>query len=273
MVIKKISLRADDPDITLTAYVNDIKNAVPAKARDTMFIIPGGGYFNVCADREGEMIALAYLAKGYNAFVLNYSVKDKARFPRSLCDASLGMSYIRKHAEEYGVNPDRIFAVGFSAGGHLAGSLGLMWDLPEIYRTTGIAFGSNRPNGIILGYPVVSGKKWASHAASFHRLHGKTDVSDEELELYSLENHVNPETASPLFVFHTSTDGTVPVSNALLLTLEYAKNKLPFELHVFPKGPHGFALANEATWCGHNTQVIHEAQTWVDLSHRWIQSL
>ncbi len=270
MIIKKISLREDSPDISITAYLNDTKGGT---ARDTMFVIPGGGYTHVCSDREGEMVALAYLTRGYNAFVLNYSVKENAKFPRSLCDASLGMSYIRKHAEEYNVNPDRIFAVGFSAGGHLAGSLGLMWDLPEIYEITGIEFGSNRPNGIVLGYPVVSGKKWASHAGSFRNLLQKDDPSDIELELYSLENHVNPKTAPPMFLFHTNTDQAVPIAGSMLLALEYAKNKLPMEIHVFPKGPHGFALANKSTWCGWENHIIPEAEAWVELSHRWMQSL
>ena len=270
MIIKKIPLRDDAPYVYLTAYINDIEGG---PARDTMFIIPGGGYTNVCSDREGEMVALAYMTKGYNAFVLNYSVKENAKFPRSLCDASLGMSYVRTHASEYNVNPDRIFAVGFSAGGHLAGSLGLMWDLPEIYETTGIEFGSNRPNGMILGYPVVSGKSFASHGGSFRKLLAKEDPTEEELELYSLENHVNPETAVPMFAFHTATDQAVPVASPLLLALEYAKNKMPFELHVFPKGPHGCALANEATAKGFANQVIPEVQAWVELSDRWMRSL
>ena len=269
MIIKKIPLRDDDENVFLTTYINDTVSA----PRDTMFIIPGGGYSNVCSDREGDLIALAYLAKGYNAFVLTYSVKERAVFPRPLCDASLGMSYVRTHAQEYNVNPDRIFAVGFSAGGHLAGSLGLMWDLPEIYELTGIEPGSNRPSGIILGYPVVTGKKAHSHPGSFRNILGKDDPTDEELELYSLENRVNPETAAPLFVFHSATDTVVPIANALLLTLEYAKKKLPFELHVFPKGPHGFALANKATYRKDNNQLLPDAERWVDLSHRWMQSI
>ena len=270
MIIKKIPLCEDDSNVYLTAYINDIPGGT---ARDTMFIIPGGGYSRVCADREGEPIALAYLTRGYNAFVLNYSVMEKAKFPRPLCDASLGMSYVRTHAEEYNVNPDRIFAVGFSAGGHLAGSLGLMWKSPEVYEETGIEFGSNRPNGMILGYPVISAKKGASHGGSFNKLAGNTSPSDEELELYSLENHVDPETATPLFAFHTSTDQVVPVASPLILALEYAKKGLPFELHVFPKGPHGCALANEATSQGFANQVIPEAQDWIELSHRWMKSL
>lgn len=270
MIIKNISLRDDASYVYLTAYINDIEGG---PSRDAVFVIPGGGYTSVCSDREGEMISLAYLAKGYNAFVLNYSVKENAKFPQPLCDASLGMSHVRTHAAEYNVNPDRIFAVGFSAGGHLAGSLGLMWDLPEIYDITGIEFGSNRPNGMILGYPVVSGKRYAAHIGSFCRLLQKECPTDEELELYSLENHVNPKTAVPMFAFHTATDQAVPVASPLLLGLEYAKNKMPFELHVFPKGPHGSALANESTSKGAVSMVIPEVQSWVELSDRWMKSL
>jgi hypothetical protein len=148
-----------------------------------------------------------------------------------------------------------------------------MWDLPEIYEITGIEFGSNRPNGMILGYPVISGKRYAAHLGSFHRLLGKDDPTDEELELYSLENRVNPETAVPMFAFHTATDQAVPVASPLLLALEYAKNKMPFELHVLPNGPHGSALANEATSKGYANMIIPEMQSWVELSDRWMRSL
>ncbi len=269
MIYKKISLRDDDPDICLTTYVSDLKGP----ARDAMLVIPGGGYYNVCADREGEPIALAYMNAGLNAFVLNYSVREKAIFPRSLCDASIAISYIRAHAEEFNINPDRVFAVGFSAGGHLAGSLGVMWDRPEICEITGIEPGSNKPNGVILGYPVVSGKRYASHGGSFHRLLNNTDPTDEELELYSLENHVKPETAAPMFAFHTATDPVVPVASPLILALAYARAGLPFELHVFPKGPHGLALANKATSLGNPDQERDNVAAWVSLSVEWMKNL
>lgn len=269
MIYRKIPLREDDPDIYLTTYVSDLKGP----ARDAMLVIPGGGYYNVCADREGEPIALAYMNAGLNAFVLNYSVREKAIFPRSLCDASIALSYIRAHAEEFNINPDRIFAVGFSAGGHLAGSLGVMWDRPEICEITGIEPGSNRPNGVVLGYPVVSGKRFATHLGSFQRLLGKDEPSDEELELYSLENHVKHESAAPMFAFHTATDPVVPVASPLLLALAYAKAGLPFELHVFPKGPHGLALASKTTSLGNPDQERDNVAQWVDLSVGWIKSL
>ncbi|MBE6607317.1 MAG: alpha/beta hydrolase [Ruminococcaceae bacterium] len=268
MIQKKINLREDDPDIYMTTYLSELKST----PYDAMLVIPGGGYYDVCADREGEPIALAYMTAGFNAFVLHYSVKEKAVFPRSLCDASLALSYIRAHAEEFNINPDRIFVVGFSAGGHLAGSLGVMWDIPEICEITGIEPGSNKPNGVVLGYPVVSGKRCATHLGSFQRLLGKNDPTDEELELYSLENHVKAETAAPMFAFHTATDPVVPVASPLLLALAYAKAGLPFELHVFPQGPHGLALANRATSHG-NPNIESRVSSWVSLSVDWIKGL
>ena len=91
--------------------------------REAMLVIPGGGYSHVCADREGECIALAFAAKGMNAFVLTYSVGQDAVYPRQLLDAARAMAYIKEHAEEYHIDPDRIYGVGFSAGGHLLGTL------------------------------------------------------------------------------------------------------------------------------------------------------
>lgn len=269
MIHKKIALVEDDPDIYMTTYLSELGGP----PRDAMLVIPGGGYEVVCADREGEPIALAYMSEGLNAFVLNYSIKEKALFPRSLCDASLAVSYIRAHAKEFNINPDRIFVVGFSAGGHLAGSLGVMWDIPEIREITGISYGANKPNGVILGYPVVSGKRYASHGGSFHRLLGKTDPSDEDLELYSLENHVKRETAAPMFAFHTATDPVVPVASPLLLALAYAREGLPFELHIYPNGPHGLALANEATSLGNLDFESSAVSSWIKLSVNWIKSL
>lgn len=269
MIHKKITLREDDPDIYMTTYLSELSGP----PRDAMLVIPGGGYEIVCADREGEPIALAYMNEGFNAFVLHYSIGEKAVFPRPLCDASLALSYIRAHAAEFNINPNRIFVVGFSAGGHLAGSLGVMWDLPEVRELTGIAYGENKPNGVVLGYPVVSGKRYASHGGSFHRLHGKTDLSDEELELYSLENHVKSETAAPMFAFHTSNDQSVPVASPLLLALAYAKVGLPFELHIYPCGPHGIALANEATSLGNPLFESEAVATWLGHSIEWIKNI
>ena len=129
---------------------NELKNA-PA-----ILVIPGGGYGCVCADREGEPIALAFLARGYNAFVLHYSVGKDAPINCPLAEASAAMAYIRRNAESLGVNPEKVYAVGFSAGGHLCGSLGILWHRDEIIEKAGITYGENRPTAVVLQYPVIT---------------------------------------------------------------------------------------------------------------------
>ncbi len=269
MIQKKIYLRENDPDVYLTTYISE----VPSIPRDAILVIPGGGYGVVCADREGEPIAFSYMNYGLNAFVLHYSIKEKAVFPRPLCDASLAMAYIRAHAEEFNINPNRVFAVGFSAGGHLAGSLGLMWNLPEVNAEIDIPEGSNRPTGVILGYPVTTSKEYASHRGSFHNILGKKDATDEEYARYSLENHVHAGISAPMFAFHTAKDQIVPVEGTLLLAHEYAREKVTFELHIFPEGLHGLALANRATSHGDPISERANVAKWVEMSIEWMQNL
>ena len=228
-----IHLRDDDPDITLTAYVADEK----WKTRDAMLVIPGGGYGCVCDDREGEPIALAYLARGVNAFVLKYSVGKKAVFPRPLADASLAMAYIKDHAEEFHIDPDRVFCVGFSAGGHLSASLGTLWHLDSVDEMTGLPHGKNKPRGMVLCYAVLSAGQMA-HKGSFYNILGTTEPTDEQLDLYSIEKHIDENTV-PAFLMHTAEDQVVPVENALYMAEALSAKKVPFEMHISPCGPRG----------------------------------
>ena len=277
MINKKINLREDDPDIYMTTYLSEIGGA----PRDAMLVLPGGGYEMVCHEREGEPVALAYMNEGLNAFVLHYSIKEKAVFPRSLCDASLAISYIRAHAREFNINPNRVFVVGFSAGGHLAACLGTMWDLPEIRELTGIAYGDNKPSGVILGYALVSGKPNALQVgeaernvitAAIARLLGKENPTEEELDRYSVENYVKAETAAPMFAFHTATD-FLPVVHPILLGIAYANAGVPFELHVYPNGPHGLSLANKATSLGNPILESEAVATWLGHSVEWMKNI
>ena len=121
MKFERIYLRPDDECVYLDAYIAD---PIACLTRKAILVIPGGGYNNVCADREGEPIAMAFLAHGYNAFVLHYTVDKVHTFPTQLIDASLAICHIRDHAQEYGIDMERVYAVGFSAGGHFLRQLG-----------------------------------------------------------------------------------------------------------------------------------------------------
>ena len=266
MLYQKIPLSQTDPEFFLEVYAAD---QVGTLIRDALLVIPGGGYSCVCSDREGEPIALAFLARGLNAFVLHYSVGEKAKFPRPLLQASVAMNYIKAHAQEFHINPERVFACGFSAGGHLCASLGTMWHLPEIYQEAGIPFGSNKPTGIMPIYPVISGLVPGTHLGSFYQLLGTQTPTRQELERYSLELRVEEHTV-PAFLVHTAADQLVGVDNSLAFAQALAQHHIPFELHIYPKGAHGIALANHLTDCGNPEHNITAAANWVDQAVEWI---
>ena len=265
MIHETIQLCPDAPHVTLKTYLYDTR----VKSSDAILVIPGGGYSGVCADREGEDVALAFSVQGFKAFVLNYSTKEAAEFPRPLIEASLAMAHIRENAEKYGVNPDRVFVCGFSAGGHLAGSLGTMWHKQCIYDATGLPYGINRPTGMILCYPVLCYFPW-THLGTFQRVFATKEPTEEQINEWSVERNVNQLTC-PAFLLHTSDDAAVNVLNNVYMQKALAENHIPFEAHIYPHGPHGAALGNEIT--AHTPEVIiPEFAEWPRLAAAWTKS-
>lgn len=266
MKIEKVML---DDKAYIEAYITDKTAQFKKKA---ILVIPGGGYGCVCSEREGEPIALAFLPYGYNAFVLHYSVNGEKTFPAQLKQASLAIKHIKDNAEEYGIDKEEVFAVGFSAGGHLCASLGTMWDKKEIYEDIDMPIGYNKPKGIILAYPVVSGVREYSHKGSFKNLFSSENPTKEQLEESSIELNVS-EKSVPAYILHAANDSAVPVENSLLLAMEYSKYKIPFEMHIYKRGDHGFALANEITWDGNEEFIQKANEKWIENAARWAESL
>ena len=261
-----IYLCPEDNNVTLTTYVQISRNA----KSDALLVIPGGGYSNVCSDREGENIALAFNGMGMQCFVLNYSTKEKAKYPRPLQEASLAMAYIKSHAEEYGIDPERVFVLGFSAGGHLAGSLGTLWHKPEAYRPVGLEYGANRPCGMVLCYPVIAYFP-ETHLGTFYNALGTRTPTEEEAAVVSLEKHVGENTV-PAFLWHTADDAGVHVDNTLKMMSALARNKIYCEAHVYPHGPHGMALATPTTDANGNMTDERIAE-WPRLAREWMKTL
>lgn len=264
MKTERIYLQKDNTDAYLDCYLAD---EIPGYTRAAILVIPGGGYWNICSDREGEPIALGFLPHGFQAFVLHYSTAGKRVFPAQLIEAALAMRHIRAHAAEYGLDPYRVFVTGFSAGGHLAGSLGILWDLPEVISTLGGGAEEWRPDGMMLCYPVVN-----DHAGSFCNLLGTPTPTEEQLSRVFLDRHVN-ERAVPLFLVHTASDPVVPVHNALDLAASYARAGKLFELHVYPDAPHGFALGNAITAGNEPKHDDPALARWIADAARWAESL
>ncbi len=269
MIHKIIPLSETNQEVYLEVFVAD---KVGEFVRDALLIIPGGGYGNLCNFKEGEPVALAFLAKGYNTFVLHYSVGKNALFPQPLIEASWAVKHIKDHAEEYHIHPDRVFACGFSAGGHLCAALGTLWHMPEIYEGANIPYGSNKLAGMLLNYPVITPFVPGTHMPSFYRILGTEEPSQEELKQYSLDLCVDEHTV-PAFLMHTATDPVVAVANTLTFARALTDRKIRCEVHIFPEGPHGIALANEITCFSEPEMIIPVASQWVDLANEWMKSV
>ena len=253
---------------TLTAYVSENSGEINLnRKRPSVLICPGGGY-EFTSDREAEPVALKFLSLGYNAFVLRYSVAPE-RYPTALLQVSAAVALIRRQAEKFNADADQIAVCGFSAGAHLACSLGVFWNEPLLAQTLAIEKGSNRPNAMILAYPVITSGEYA-HTGSFDCLLGK-DASQELKDKMSLENQVNKE-VPPAFLWHTFSDQAVPVENTLLFAGALKKWNIPFELHIYPEGRHGLSLCDYET-SGTEDQLNPHCGSWANLCDEWLKLL
>lgn len=266
MIYNRIPLDTENENVFLECF---IAKKLPNFTRKAILVIPGGGYGNVCADREGEPIAMAFMPYGFNAFVLHYSVKQNSDkvFPTQLIEASKAIKYIRDNVKEFGIDPHKVFATGFSAGGHLCASLGILWNIPEIYEAIDMPYGYNKPDGIIPAYPVING-----HCGSFKNLYGKEELTENELQRVQLDRHVTKE-SSPAYIMHTSNDEIVPVSNSLDLARAYAEAGMTFELHIYPDAPHGVALGNEITNNNVPKYVDASIAKWIENAAYWAEKI
>lgn len=224
------------PNITSYIHEDDMK-------RPCILVVPGGAYC-VVAPSEGELVALKFYEKGYQAFVLTYTVNFLQQVPlklQPLKDISRAVRYIRRNADAFGVIQEELTVCGFSAGGHLCGSLCVHYEdiKEESAEYSGI---SNRPDSAVLSYPVItSGEK--AHRGSFIALLGE-DASPEELEYMSLEKQVTEKTP-PCFLWATATDEAVPVENSEMYVRACREKGVPCAFHMFTSGKHGLSLADE----------------------------
>ncbi len=266
--LKRINI-TDDGRVSLTPYILDESAEMPlSHERPALVVIPGGGY-QALSDREGEPIALAFSAMGFNTFVLRYSVGQYASFPNPLIDFMKAMKIIRDHAAEWHTSPDKIAAVGFSAGGHLVASLGVYWNDETILKAAGVTAEEAKPNALILCYPVITSgyRKEPGTIATAANGHTEPDIYD----ILSLEKHVGTHTP-PCYIAHTFFDPVVPVENSLLFANALAENNVPFELHVTQDGVHGLALGDHVTSFG---PLLHNSSfaAWVKGSGEWMKNL
>jgi acetyl esterase/lipase len=270
MKIETLHVFPSYPNANLVAYLHTEPSHFPSTPRRTVIICPGGGY-HALSWREDEAVALAWLNAGFQAFVLHYGICEHARNYEPLIEACLAIRYLREHAAEYNVDPEHILITGFSAGGHLAASAGVLWDHAAVRAAFGdVPTRLGRPDGMVLCYPVITAGKHA-HRGSFLNLAGKESSYDEQKE-YSLELSVS-ETTPPAFLWHTADDNCVPVENSLLFASALSEYNVPFELHIYPHGVHGLSLCDERTWENNPALLSPVASGWFELAVRWAKGL
>lgn len=272
MIHKKIEIKARGMEAVGNLYTYFLDSSIemrPNEKRPVILMCPGGGY-EMTSDREAEPMAMQFLARGYHVAVLRYSVCP-VRYPAALLQVAESVLYLKEHADEYHIDPEKIVVQGCSAGGHLAANYGIAWNSPFLTKLMGM---ENDPErlcvaGLLLCYPVItSGEK--AHEESFRNLLG--EQYEEKKEELSLENQVTPDTP-PTFLWHTATDETVPVENSLYFFQSCLQQGVSAELHIYPVGGHGLSLANEETCRANGIGVQKECQSWISLAQIWLEHI
>ena len=258
MKIETLHIFPQDENAHLVTYIRGLSPEMSNEPRRAMLICPGGGY-EFTSDRENEPIALEFLSRGYNVFVLKYSVGKLASELRPLREIETAIKHIRDNSELYNILPDKVFVIGFSAGGHLALSSGTLLEKDA------------RPNGMILCYPVVTAT-CSTHLGTYRGFCGTTDPTDEWKHLFSLDLHVDKDTP-PAFIWHTENDGLVPVENSKVLARALEKTGIKHHLLLIPDGYHGLSLATHETCREMPEDQPHPASVWVDMADKFIKSL
>jgi Esterase/lipase len=242
MLFEQIKLRENNDNVMLSAYILKCGGElVNTQTRPAILICPGGAYRS-CSDRESEPIAMAFLAEGYQTFVLHYSVGTEENFNNALEDANKAIRLLNEKKDEWNIDTDKIAVLGFSAGGHLAASLATMGEI--------------RPSALILGYPCI--------------LESMSEIF--AFSVPGVEDKVDGKTP-PAFLFSTCEDELVPIENTIHFIDELNKQHIPFEAHIFQKGKHGLSLGKPLTSSGFACFVNKEIQTWFPMSVAWLHGI
>lgn len=254
----------------VTLYIPDVwKEVDEDQTFPCTVICPGGSYW-WCSEREAEPVALRMLGNGIAAAVVNYACQYQ-HYPLQLLEILAAITYIRRNSESLHIDPERIAVMGFSAGGHAACTAGLFWQEKLAEDTLGIVHGEDKPNGMILCYPVITSGEF-THEGSMKCLLGD-DPNAELVAKMSLENQVT-ENAPQAFIWHTSEDGLVPVENSLLIAAALHKKGIDVEMHIYPRGGHGLSLCDETvTKRDGLDDAAKYCSDWVPHCIKWIKEI
>ncbi len=241
MKIERLVLN-EERNVTLTAYIPDISEEMPnMKIKPAVLVFPGGAY-KFCSDREAEPVAFEFMAKGYNVFILRYSLNEYSVFPTPLNDAVQALTLIREKSAEWCTDPAKIAVCGFSAGGHLAAAVSTMSEV--------------KPDACILGYPCI--------------LQEIGDVLANPVP--SLNEFVTDKTP-PTFIVSAADDGLVPVKHSLEYAKALGENDVSYEMHIFSRGGHGFSTSTSVVSSGEHLEFVKNTKIWIEMCLVWLEDV
>lgn len=241
MKIERLVLN-EERNVTLTAYIPDISEEMPnMKNKPAVLVFPGGAY-KFCSDREAEPVAFEFMAKGYNVFILRYSLNEYSVFPTPLNDAVQALTLIREKSAEWCTDPAKIAVCGFSAGGHLAAAVSTMSEV--------------KPDACILGYPCI--------------LQEIGDVLANPVP--SLNEFVTDKTP-PTFIVSAADDGLVPVKHSLEYAKALGENGVSYEMHIFSRGGHGFSTSTSVVSYGEHLEFVKNTKIWIEMCLVWLEDV
>ena len=286
MIIEVIQMIEGVSNATLTAYIQDefIEYHILGN-RPAVIICPGGAYIGI-TEKEAEPVALRFLSKGYQAFVLRYSIgSGLARFPAPFIDAAKAVMLVRKNAKRWCINPDKIYLCGFSTGGHVVATLAATWQEEYLAKAINADNQLFKPNALLLGYPLLdlyqfkmknlekSSQMQSLLEMMFCATYGTVNPSEVLFDEWNCINRITSH-MPPTFLWTTSEDAIVGVEESMNFIKILAANHISFEFHIFENGAHGLSLGDQTV--GYSEVEIRSngnSHKWIGLALDWIDSL
>ena len=288
MITKQIKLWEGREDVVLHTFLrhcnpNPLFPSEP-EMLPAVVICPGGAYLFCASENEGDDVAMAFSAEGYQAFVLQYTVgstcgEHDSRHPAQLLDLGKALLTIREHAEEWHVDTERIALIGFSAGANVCGNMATNWHTPLLSEHFGVPSEYFRPMAVVLGYPVADFSYQMEYNASIppnpmlmmgdESFFGTHKPTKEQCDAVSPCLHVSEHTP-PIFLVHAANDHMVPVQQSLKMAAALAEQGIPFEMHIFEKGEHGFGAGNPYSVGPYRSDKRFSSHAWTKLAANWL---
>ena len=254
----------------VTLYIPDVWKEIDTEQTFPCTVICPGASYWWCSEREAEPVALRMIGNGIAAAVVNYACEYQ-HYPLQMLEILAAITYIRRNSERLHIDPEKIAVMGFSAGGHAACTAGLFWQEKIAEEALGIEHGEDKPNGMILCYPVITSGKY-THSGSMKCLLGD-DPDPELFEKMSLEKQVT-ENAPHAFIWHTSEDGLVPLENSLYIAEALHEKGIDVEMHIYPKGHHGLSLCDGTVSKKEDiSDAVKYCSDWVPHCIKWIKEI